>query len=85
MQVRGKKDNGPLIKRCPLRIENLKTYSSKDALIGHDTHGEVVNTGCVILAAHHLRGHVAWCARRILSIVLSPHTSNTKVSDPHVT
>ena len=38
----------------------------------------------MILSAHNFRGHVAWSAGRILSVILSPDASNSKVGDTHI-
>ena len=33
---------------------------AEHALVGNDSHGEVINSNAMILTAHDLRGHVAW-------------------------
>jgi len=65
------------------RLADIRT-PTEHAFEGHDADSEKVYRSGVVLATHHLRGHVAWRARCILCVVLAPDASDTKVSDAHV-
>jgi hypothetical protein len=65
------------------RFTNVRS-ASEHALISHNSHSEVVDTGCVIDPTHNLGSHVAWRSRRILSVFRPPDSCNTEVSDSEV-
>lgn len=58
---------------------------AKHALVGDDSHGEVVNSDTMVLPAHDLRGHIAWRARSILRIFSMPQAGDSQVSYPQIT
>ena len=57
---------------------------AEHALVADDTHGEIVDSNSVRLAAHNFGSHVTWRARRIFLVLRIPHSSNTQVSDLQV-
>lgn len=61
------------------RLSNIRALA-KHALIGHDAHGEVVDSSCVVLAAHDLGSHVTWSTRSVLSVLWPPNSRDTEVS-----
>lgn len=71
-------------------IANLFSWLSKirspseHALISHNSNSEVVNLASMILSTHYLWSHVARCTWRVLSIIFSPNSSNTKVCDSDI-
>ena len=58
---------------------------SKHALVGNDTHCEVVDRYSMILAAHNLWCHVAWRSWSIFWILRVPKTSDSQVSYAEIT
>lgn len=78
-----------------VKLWNSHTYSSKHAFKGHDSYSEIVHWDSMILPAHDLRcyktikshclTHVSRCTRGILSIIRSPNSGNTKVSNSNIT
>ena len=60
------------------------TYPAEHALVSHDTNGEKIDRLRVVLATHDFWGHVARRAGCILSVIFTPDTSNTKISDAHI-
>ena len=59
--------------------------SSKHAFIGHYSYCKIIDRSCMILSAHYFRSHVSRCSRGVLSILWSPNSSNSEISDPHIT
>jgi len=59
--------------------------SAKHALVGHDSHCEIVDCLVVILSAHDFWSHVAWSSRSILCIFLSPYSCNSEICDSEIT
>ena len=58
---------------------------AEHALVGDDTHCEVVNGYTVVLAAHHLWRHVARCSRSVLGVFRVPDPGNAEIGDSKVT
>lgn len=58
--------------------------SAVHALVGHDSHGEVIHHHIVVLPAHHLGSHVAWSSRSVLGILRSPDSCDSEVGDSEV-
>ena len=67
------------------RKEWWDSYPAEHAFIGHDANCEEVHGARMVLSTHNLRGHVSWCAWRVLSVFLPPNSSNTEVSYTQVT
>jgi hypothetical protein len=65
------------------RFANIRP-AAEHALIGHHTNCEVVDRRRMVLPAHDLRSHVAWCARSVLGVVFTPDASNAEVSNADV-
>jgi len=59
--------------------------SSKHAFVGHYSYCKIINRSCMILSAHYFWSHVPWCSWGILSVLWSPYSSNSKISDPYIT
>ena len=57
---------------------------AEHTLIGDDSHGEVVDSHTVVLAAHDLGSHIAGRARCVLGVLGVPQASNTQIRDPQV-
>lgn len=58
--------------------------SSKHAFESHDSDSEIVDTGGVVYSAHNLWCHVTWSSGRVLSILRSPDSGNTEISNSEV-
>ena len=57
---------------------------AEHALIGNDTHGEVVNCHTMILSAHNLRRHIPGRSRSVFGVLGIPATSNTQISHSQI-
>ena len=57
---------------------------AEHALVGYDSHSEVVHCYTVVLTAHNLGCHVAWCSRRVLWILWIPQASDAQVGDSEI-
>ena len=55
------------------------------ALICHNSYGEIIHRGCMILSTHHFWCHISWCSGSILSIFWSPYSCNSEICYPDIT
>ena len=53
-------------------------------LITDDTDGKVIDTKPMILAAHHFRRHIAWCARCVRRVLSFQYFGDAHVCDAYV-
>ena len=54
------------------------------ALVGNDSHGEVVDRDSVILTTHHFRCHVTRSTRGILRVLRVPKSGNSQISNAEI-
>ena len=58
--------------------------SSKHKFITNDTHCEIINSLWMVLSAHHLRCHVAWCSWSIGTVFSSEYFGDSHVCDTYI-